>query len=219
MVTQSQVANELDEDANKADATSLEQNQVERHVNEDLQNQTTSVNVNSKYRLNVDEINPLELSEEPIWTMETDVKAGAIEESSSVLQPLNESAVGDDSKKVRVKRLESFNAKRLRIPKRRDTTLRDLASQKTSQPTCQGCPRSKLKIPVMSCRHQSGRRFQDQQTCQWNTQHDVHFPCQPLPPQAGYPYHFRHSCIITSTSGKQFAPIFANDWKNFRNIR
>ena len=60
VVTQSQAANELgdahlppNDDANKADATSMEQHQVATHVNEDSQNQATSVNVNnSKYWLN-----------------------------------------------------------------------------------------------------------------------------------------------------------------------
>ena len=118
VVTQSQVANKYghahlppNEDANKADATSMEQHQVTTHVNEDLQNQATSVNVNSKYRLNVDKINPLELLEEPILTMETDhVKAGAIKESTSVLQsPEDESTVEDNANKVTAKCLESFN--------------------------------------------------------------------------------------------------------------
>ena len=51
--------------------------------------------------------------------METyQVKAGAIEESTSVLQSQDASTVEDDANKVTVKCLESFNAKRLRIPKR-----------------------------------------------------------------------------------------------------
>ena len=79
--------------------------QIATYFIEDLQNQASSIDVNGKYRLNVDEINPLELLEEPILTMETDqVKAEAIEETTSVLQSPDESAVEDDANKVTVKR-------------------------------------------------------------------------------------------------------------------
>ena len=45
------------------------------------------------------------------------VKAGAIDESTAVLLPLDESAEGDDPNKVTVKHLEFFDAKSLQIPK------------------------------------------------------------------------------------------------------
>ena len=60
---------------------------------------------------------PRKLSQGPTLAIETDVSAGAIDQSLALSQPLDESAV-DDRNKLTVKHLDSFDAKRLRIPKR-----------------------------------------------------------------------------------------------------
>ena len=60
---------------------------------------------------------PREFLEEPTSTIRTGVNEGAIDKSLAVSQPVDESAV-DDSNKVTIKHLDSFDAKRLRIPKR-----------------------------------------------------------------------------------------------------
>ncbi len=121
IVTQSQVANESDDDvsaqnndADAADVFSVEQSQVANCVNEDSQNQATPFNVNVRSQLNSHEE---KLSQEPTLAIKTDVSAGAIHQSSALSQPLVESGV-DDPNKVTVKHLDSFDAKRLRIPKR-----------------------------------------------------------------------------------------------------
>ncbi len=115
VVTQSQVANELDDDplAQNTDAdvaddgTSVEQSQVANCVNKDVRSQ-----------LNSHEENPRELVEEPTSTIKTGVNAGAIDKSFlAVSQPVDESAV-DNPSKVTIKHRDSFDAKRLRIPKK-----------------------------------------------------------------------------------------------------
>jgi hypothetical protein len=113
VVTQSQVANELDDDplaqntdACAADETPMEQSQVANCVNKDVISQ-----------LNSHEEIPREFLEEPTSTIRTGVNAGAIDRSLAVLQPVDESAV-DDANKVTIKHLDSFDAKCLGIPKR-----------------------------------------------------------------------------------------------------
>ncbi len=113
VVTQSQVANELDDDplaqntdACAADGTSMEQSQVANCVNKDVRSQ-----------LNSHEEIPREFLEEPTSTIRMGVSAGAFDKSLAVSQPVHESAV-DDPNKVTIKHLDSFDAKRLQIPKR-----------------------------------------------------------------------------------------------------
>ena len=148
VVTQSQVLNELgdahllrNEDFRNVDTTSVEQSRIESHVNEYAQNQGVPVSVNDGNGLNTDKENSITSFKEPTLTMETDIEAEVVEESTGVLQQSdgpsfkegkakvvdeftgvlqqrNESAVEDDPNKVTVKYLESFNANRLRVPKR-----------------------------------------------------------------------------------------------------
>ena len=98
------------------------------------------VSVNDGNGLNTDKENSITSFKEPTLTMETDIEAEVVEESTGVLQQSdgpsfkvgkakvgdeftgvlqqrNESAVEDDPNKVTVKYLESFNANRLRVPK------------------------------------------------------------------------------------------------------
>ena len=120
VVTQSQVANELDDDplaqntdACAADETSMKQSQFANCVNEGVRSQ-----------LHSHEEIPREFLEEPASTIRTGVNEGAIDKLLAVLQPVDESAV-DDPNKVTIKHLDSFDAKRLRIPKRPQMRIND----------------------------------------------------------------------------------------------